>query len=64
MARIKINDLQDDCTITKKELKQIMGGINPQPEPPGAHWRTSFDQQSQLGGQWVSLSRFGFNAQR
>ncbi len=64
MARIKINDLQDDRTITKEELKQVMGGFNPQPEPPATRWRTRFSQQGQPGGQWATLSRFGFNVQR
>ena len=34
MAKIKIKDLPNDMTITEKELGQIMGGFNPQPEPP------------------------------
>ena len=64
MARIKINDLQDDRTITKEELKQVMGGINPQPEPPGIWLRTWFGAQGQPGGQWATFSGLGSKAQR
>jgi hypothetical protein len=35
MARIKIKDLPRDKKITKEEMKKVMGGFNPQPEPPG-----------------------------
>jgi hypothetical protein len=34
MARIKIKDLPKEKKITKEEMKKIMGGFNPQPEPP------------------------------
>jgi hypothetical protein len=34
MARIKIMDLPKDQKISKAELKKVMGGLNPQPEPP------------------------------
>jgi hypothetical protein len=35
MARIKIKDLPRDKKISKAEMKKVMGGFNPQPEPPG-----------------------------
>ena len=34
MARIKIKDLPKDRKISKVELRKVMGGLNPQPEPP------------------------------
>jgi len=34
MARIKIKDLPKDKKISKVELRKVMGGLNPQPEPP------------------------------
>jgi|YNPBryantNP2012_1023418.scaffolds.fasta_scaffold246433_1 hypothetical protein len=35
MKRIKIKDLPKDARITKEEMRRVMGGFNPQPEPPG-----------------------------
>jgi hypothetical protein len=35
MIRIKISDLPRDLKISKAELKKVIGGFNPQPEPPG-----------------------------
>ena len=34
MAKIKIKDLSHNMSITEEEFNQIMGGFNPQPEPP------------------------------
>jgi hypothetical protein len=34
MARIKIKDLPKDQKISKADLKKVLGGLNPQPEPP------------------------------
>jgi len=34
MARIKIKDLPRDRKISKEEMKKVIGGFNPQPEPP------------------------------
>jgi len=34
MAKIKIRDLSKNRKIGKKEMKQLLGGFNPQPEPP------------------------------
>ena len=39
MVRIKITDLLRDKKITKEEIKKVMGGFNPQPEPPGRLYR-------------------------
>jgi hypothetical protein len=35
MPRIKIKDLPKDRKISKEEMKKVIGGFNPQPEPPG-----------------------------
>jgi hypothetical protein len=35
MARIKIKDLPKGKKISKEEMTKIIGGFNPQPEPPG-----------------------------
>ena len=43
MARIKIKDLPRDKKITKEEMKKVMGGFNPQPEPPGIFLRPGGD---------------------
>ena len=37
MPRITITDLPGDMKISKEEMRSIIGGINPQPEPPG-YW--------------------------
>ncbi len=35
MARIKIKDLPKDKKISREEMKKVLGGFNPQPDPPG-----------------------------
>jgi len=37
MIRIKIKDLPKDKKISKEELMKVIGGFNPQPEPPGRY---------------------------
>ena len=34
MSKIHIKDLPDDKHISLKEMKMVLGGFNPQPEPP------------------------------
>lgn len=34
MAKIKITDLPADKKISTEEMRKVMGGFNPQPEPP------------------------------
>ena len=48
MVRIKITDLPRDKKITKQEMKKVMGGFNPQPEPPGRLSRGSIYNPSLL----------------
>jgi len=35
MVQIKIKDLSKDKKISKEEMMKVIGGFNPQPEPPG-----------------------------
>jgi hypothetical protein len=35
MVRIKIKDLPKGKKISKEEMMNVIGGFNPQPEPPG-----------------------------
>ncbi len=34
MAKIKIKDIPKDQKISKEEMRKVLGGFNPQPEPP------------------------------
>ncbi len=43
MARIKIKDLPKDAKIEKEEMRRIMGGFDPQPEPPGVSLTWKFE---------------------
>jgi hypothetical protein len=36
MVKIEIKDLPKDMSITEEEFRWIMGGFNPQPEPPAS----------------------------
>ena len=48
MARIKIKDLPRDKKISKEEMKKVMGGFNPQPEPPGRFYGAGIYNPSPL----------------
>jgi len=38
MIRIKIEDLPKDQKVSIEELRKILGGFNPQPEPPRVYF--------------------------
>ncbi len=44
MARIKIKDLPKDKKISREEMKKVLGGFNPQPDPPKElqSWTSSY----------------------
>lgn len=50
MAKIKIKDLPKDQKISKEEMRKVLGGFNPQPEPP-AMWGspTQFNPYENIG---------------